>query len=99
MKIEKAPRRIIRAADQKIPEKNLRHSDILQVNTFYTMFELYIVEVLKKLFKELRRELPLRVLQSNEPPKQCIGNCWASKGQFHLPTIGEFFCQIQKAYN
>ena len=46
------------------------------------MFELYIVEELKELFKKLREESPMRLLQPNEPSEQCIRTRRASKGLF-----------------
>ena len=49
------------------------------------VFELYILEVLKELWKKLPRETLLNVLQSNEPPKQRSISRWASKGHFR-PT-------------
>ena len=53
-------------------------SDILEVTNLYTVFELHIVEVLKQLFKELRKQTPIRFLQPDEPSEQCIRTCRAS---------------------
>ena len=103
MKIEIAQRRNIRA--KFFREKNETLSDILEVNNLYTVFELYIVEVLKKLFKELRGESPLRLLQPNEPSEKFIRNRRASKGLFP-PTYNRTVASrkslsnsFKKAYN
>ena len=52
MKIENTQRRTIRAIFFRERFETL--FDILEVNNLYTVIELYIVEVLKELFKELR---------------------------------------------
>ena len=66
MKNENVQRRIIRAIF--FQKKNQTLSEISEVNNLYTVFEHYIVEVLKELFKESL----LRLLQPNEPSEQCI---------------------------
>ena len=80
LKIEIAQRRIIRAIFSRKKYETL--SDILQVNNLYTVFELYIVEVLKEIFKELWGESLLRLLTANELSKQCIRTRRASMGLF-----------------
>ena len=103
MKIENAQRRIIRAIFFRKNFETL--SDILEVNNLYTVFELYIVEVLKELFKELRGESPMRLLQPNEPSEQCIRTRRASKGLFR-PTYNRTVASrkslsssLKKSYN
>ena len=59
-------------------------SDTLEVNNLYTVIELYIVKVLKELFKELRGEFQLRLLQPNEPSGQCIRT---RSDVSHLPGV------------
>ena len=80
-------------------------SDISEVNNLYTVFELYIFEVLNELFKELRGDSQLRLLQPNEHSEQCIRTRRASKGLFP-PTYSRTVAprkslsnSLKKAYN
>ena len=69
------------------------------------VFELYIVEVLKELFKELRGESAMRFIQPNETSEQRIRTRRASKG-FFSPTYNRTVASrkslsnsLKKAYN
>ena len=95
MKIENAQRRNIRALFFRKKIETL--SDILEVNNLCTVFELYVVEVLKELFREFRGESPLCLLQPNEPSEQCIKTSSASKGLFP-PTNKRTVCCIAKIF-
>ena len=83
----------------------MKHSDNLEVNNLYTVFKLYIVEVLKELVEEISGESPLRLLPPNESSEQCIRNRTASEG-FFPPTYNRTVASrkfslnfFKKAYN
>ena len=76
-KIENAQRRIIRAIFFKKFESI---ANILLENKVLTVYELYMEELVKELFKELRHETPVKYLveinaQSNKPSTR-----WKEKG-------------------
>ena len=96
MKIENAQLRIISAIFFRKKIETLSH--ILEVNNMYTVFELCIVEVLKELFKELRGESLMHLLQPNELSEQCIKTRSASKGLFS-PTYNRSFASRKSLSN
>ena len=93
-------------SELSFPGKKLETlSDIFEVRNLYTVFELYLVDVLKELFKDLRGETSLCLLQPNEPSEQCIRSRSASKGllppTYNLPVASRKILSnsLEQAYS
>ena len=79
-KIENAQRRIIRAIFFKKRSESI--SNLLLENKILTVFELYIEELVKELFKQLRNETPQKIFPEKVAEKNKPTTRWSQKGLF-----------------
>ena len=83
--LENAQRRIIRAIFFKQKQHSLK--DIIDAYNIHTVFDLYVLEVFKEIFKQIRLESPLHFLQV-EKEQTRLKTRFSEKGL--LPTA---FCR------
>ena len=79
-KIENAQRRILRAIFFKKKFDSLR--DILLDNKIFTVYELYTLEIVKELFKQLRNVSPVQYLEMPNVTHAIMTTRWRAKGLF-----------------
>ena len=79
-KIENAQRRILRAIFFKNKFDSLR--DILLDNKIFTVYELYTLEIVKELFKQLRNESAVQYLEIPNVSDAIMTTRWRAKGLF-----------------
>ena len=79
-KIENAQRRIIRAIFFKKRSKSIL--SLLLENKVLTVFELYMEELVKELFKQLRNETPQKFFPEKVAEKNKPTTPWSQKGLF-----------------
>ena len=79
-KIENAQRRIIRAIFFEKRSESI--SNLLLENKVLTVFELYMEELVKELFKQLRNETPQKFFPEKVAEKNKPTTRWSQKGLF-----------------
>ena len=77
--IESVQRRILRAFFRKRQDSL---QEILAVNKINTVYELFLNEVVSEVFKEMRSDSPLKLLDFEKLPKSNTTTRWNSKGVF-----------------
>ena len=75
-KIENAQRRILRAIFFK------KKFDSLRDNKIFTVYELYTLEIVKELFKQLRNESAVQYLEIPSVTDAIMTTRWRAKGLF-----------------
>ena len=84
-KIEAVRRRILRAIFFKKTFASLEN--VFADNKVLTVFEFFLVEILKELFRQLKCESPRTVLQPNENPNPNYQTRLGEKNMLHLYTL------------
>ena len=102
-KIETVQRRILRAIYFKRKFDSLEN--VLADNKILTVFELFMVEILKELFRQLKSESPRILLQINQNSDPKFQTRW-NKRNLYTPTYSRTVTNsksltncLQKAYN
>ena len=102
-KIETVQRRILRAIYFKRKSDSLEN--VLADNKILTVFELFMVEILKELFRQLKSESPRILLQINQNSDPKFQTRW-NKRNLYTPTYSRTVTNsksltncLQKAYN
>ena len=102
-RIESVQRRILRAIFFRKRQDSLQ--EILAVNKINTVYELFLNEVVSEVFKEMRSDSPLKLLDFEKLPKSNTTTRWNSKGVFApiaSRTVVKKKClanSLMKAYN